>query len=328
MNSYNLDNILDKIIQSSDDNNKLDADVNANNKNENNNDNIIEINKNEINENEIVYLTRGWNDKNERMVISIGENSASYKWMHEKSASLYKNIHQVLSILMILFSAGLSAETILPTTNEFIINTSRSVFTYIITLISVLQNFLKYEKLAQQHVASASSFGTLYHDIQQQMCMYRKDRRQASSYISEILKEYDNLIVNGPTITSYIVKDFKNTFRNAEISIPDIADRIQKIEVITEPNNQIVSQSKGLSLAPRKEMPKVNDNEIDLSTISDRNFSSHGICNLQQIHQAFQNHSDTADNDTHVIEMRNLKKQHLNSLSDFEFNRFKHHDSM
>lgn len=64
---------------------------------------------------DLMLLTNGWNDKNERIVISIGENAASYKWMHEKSAIHYALYHRVFGILLIVFSTALSAESILPT---------------------------------------------------------------------------------------------------------------------------------------------------------------------------------------------------------------------
>jgi len=146
---------------------------------------------------ELMALTNGWNDKNERMSITIGENAASYKWMHEKSASLYKFLHQIFSILLIVFSTGLSAGTFIPATDteNYTFSLTRQIFTYIMTVLSVLQNFFKFETLAEQHFVTASEFGKLYYDIQQQMCMYRRDRKNATTYLADILKRYDNLIV-------------------------------------------------------------------------------------------------------------------------------------
>lgn len=214
INSRNFDNVLNTLI------NQIPEE-------------IIEMD-NINNKLDYMLLTNGWNDKNERIIISIGENAASYKWMHEKSAARYKLINQIFSIIMIVFSTGLSAEIIIPAENNLILDIFRKIFTFVITLFSVLQNFLKYEKLAEQHLSSANSFGQLYHGIQQQMCMYRKDRTLAITYVTDTLKQYDNLIVNGPRIVSTIIHNFKNTFKNAEISVPDIADRIQKIEIVSE----------------------------------------------------------------------------------------------
>lgn len=271
---------------------------------------------------EIMVLTNGWNDKNERMIISIGENAASYKWMHEKSSSLYKLMHQIFAILLIVFSTGLSAGTVLPLTvkeDNPALNITRQIFTYIVTVISVLQNFLKLETLGEQHIVSSSEFGKLYYDIQQQMCMYRRDRKNATSYLSDILIRYDNLIVNGPTITSYTISQFKNTFRNSNISVPDIADSIQKIEIVTEsdPSSIVAPKSKSLGVIPN---PTSN-----VKT----NYSKNGLCNLQQIHSAFQIQGDISDQDVagaDVMELREIRRRHLDNKTQYEFERFRQHD--
>lgn len=267
---------------------------------------------------DLMMLNNGWNDKNERIVISIGENAASYKWMHEKSASICKLINQILSIILIVFTTGLSAETILPSVNEsFALSMTRRIFTYIVTVISVLQNFLKYEQLSERHAASATAFSQLYHDIQQQMCMYRRDRHNATEYVSNTLKQFDTLVLNGNVITPYVLRQFKNTFKNSDISIPDIADRIQKIEIISEPR-----QDAGLGVVMNKSInvhqPKSQSNR----------YGRYGMCNLEDIHNAFQIHGDISDQDLQnadAVELRVLRKKFLAGKSDFEYQRYLQH---
>lgn len=269
---------------------------------------------------DIISLSNGWNDKNERIIISVGENAASYKWMHERSASFYKNINKVISIIMIIFSTGLSAETIIPISDENLsINIVRRVFTYVITFLSILQNFLKYEQLSEQHLASAMSFAQLYHEIQQQMCMYRRDRKNATKYVSETLKQYDSLIVNGPDIVNSVVASFKETFKNSDISLPDIADKIQKIEIISEPKSD---QQTGNNMYNTKTANIIVNTDT-------RRYGRYGICNLQQIHNAFQIQGDISDNDIqHADEtqLRDLRKKFLKEKSSYEYERFLQHN--
>lgn len=249
---------------------------------------------------DMMVLNNGWNDKNELLIISIGENAASYKWMHEKAASFYKLVNQILSIILIVFSTGLSAESIIPAESSSLgAVVSRRVFTYILTVISVLQSFLKYEKVSEQHISSAVAFGRLYHDIQQQMCMFRRDRNNSTKYVSDILKQYDTLIVNGPQISNQVIKQFKTTFKNTNISVPDIADRIQKIEIITEQANT-----------------------------SQTNRELNNICNLNEISNAFQIHGDISDKDLQnatSIELKGLLNKRMLGRSDFEYQRFLQH---
>lgn len=277
-----------------------------------------------VNKLDIMNLNNGWNDKNERIVISLGENSASYKWMHEKSSSFYKIIHQILTILLIILNTGLSAETLLPTdstSNTIII--LRQIFIYIVTVLSVILSFLKFEKLSSEHFNSATAFNKLYHDIQQQMCLYRRDRSHAQKYISELLKTYDSLIISSPDINPIIIKRFKDLFKNSDISIPDIADRIQKIELISEQND---NKSNNPNIKTRGlEKIVIDDNKTDTSLKSKAHLN---ICNLDQIHNIFQIGGDITDNDIQAMnkkELDELKFKITNDKSSYEYNRFLQH---
>lgn len=267
---------------------------------------------------DVMILTNGWNDKNERIVISIGENAASYKWMHERSSSQYAIYHKIFGILLIVFSTGLTAESILPSDNNNIaIVIIRRVFTYIITILSVLGNFLKLANMSEQHMSSALAFGKLYHDIQQQMCMYRKDRIVATKYVADVLKQYDSLVMNGPLISSKVITQFKNTFKASDIALPDIADRIQKIELVTEatpPTTINNAASKG--------------QHIDLQDVQGKRYGRYGHNNLEQIHNCFQISGDITDKDIQNAtssQLRDMKQKYLAGMSDFEYQRFKMH---
>lgn len=277
-----------------------------------NSENVPESIENKLN---TMSLNNGWNDKNERILISIGENAASYKWMHERSSSFYLTINKALSMIMILFTTGLSAETLIPSNNNNLaLDIVRRIFTYLVTVLSVIQNFLKYEQLSEQHINAASSFSQLYHEIQQQMCMYRKDRNNATKYMAEILKRYDTLVVNGPQINNIIVNQFKNAFKNADISIPDIADRIQKIEIISEP------------VGIRNINVGGNDT-VSIPMPAAKSTKAKSVCNLQQIHNAFQIQGDISDHDVKQrdIEMQELRKKFLREKSNYEYTRYLQH---
>ena len=147
---------------------------------------------------ELIQFNNGWNDKNEKLIISIGENSASYKWMHERCSNYNKRIYNITSIFLIILSSTLSAETFIPDKNSNLgLIITKQIIVYLITVISILQNFLKSEEFAEKHSTAAGEFSKLYHDIQQQMCRFRRDRYDASKYVSNCLTKYDSLIIYG-----------------------------------------------------------------------------------------------------------------------------------
>ncbi len=315
INSKNFDSYLDSIINEPEVDKIEMQPIPIENDNEviNNDDNEEDNNTDLPQKMDVMLLTQGWNDKNERIVISIGENAASYKWMHEKSASEYAFYHKIFGILMIVFSTGLTAESILPNDSTLALYIIRRVFTYIITILAVIANFLKLAKLSQQHMTSAIAFSKLYHDIQQQMCMYRRNRKNATNYVADVLKQYDTLIVNGPSISSRVITNFKNTFKSANIALPDIADRIQKIEIVTEAPTQAQSQ------------------QVNFQDIKNKRYGRYGLNNLEQIHNCFQISGDITDNDIQnasASQLKEMRQKYLAGVSDFEYQRFKSHSEV
>lgn len=274
---------------------------------------------------DLIILNNGWNDKNEKIIISIGENSASYKWMHERCSSFHKSIYKFTSILLIILSTGLTTETIINNSdNYYILNILSQIMTYLITTISVLQSFLKSEETSEKHLTAANEFSKLYHDIQQQMCMFRRDRINATKYVSDCLKLYDSLIINNPDINTYVINKFKKTFKNSDISLPDIADKIQKIEIITEPNLHYQIDEFGER--------DIEENTRDQSISIRKNVIKNSSNNLASIYNAFQIHGDLSDKDLeniNSVELKQIKNKIFKDKSNYnyEYERFLQHSN-
>jgi hypothetical protein len=182
---------------------------------------------------DVINVNRQWNNANEELIVSIGENAASYKWMHEKCCSIYTHRNQIVSFILVLFGLILSAESIVPETNQQSLDILRRVFTYLITIGNVIQSFLKYQELSVIHKSMGGKYSDLYNDIRQMMTMYRKTRPMANDYINEIIKRYDSLLIEGPEIEGSVVRQYKKIVSD-DISQPTLADRIQKIKIISE----------------------------------------------------------------------------------------------
>lgn len=300
-------------------NDNISLDKTDSEKNLNNNTNIL------LHKTDLILLNNGWNDKNERLIISIGENAASYKWMHEKSGVYYKNLSLCLNILLIILAIFLSAETIIPLSyiqDNMAIFISKQVLTYIITILTILQNFFKYDQLVEKHINASLQFNDLYHDIQKQMCMYRRDRINATIYISENLKCYDSLVINNPDIVQYVTQKFKKIFKNSNIALPDIADKIQKIEIITETKNTNNNNDNNNN--------DINNNIKTLNnTKNDSSSSSSEYCNnLSNIYNAFQIHGDISDRDLQNLnsnDLQDFKNIFNKNKSNYEYQRFLQH---
>ena len=260
---------------------------------------------------DLMNFNNGWNDKNEQLLISIGENAASYKWMHENSSNFHNMIYNITSILLTVLSSLLSIQTLFPndtcdgTRTEIII--IKQIILYIITILSFLQSFLNSQISSQKHIVASGLFSELYHNIQQQTCMFRKDRMNAKEYISECLKKYDSLVIHHPDINSYIIKKFQRTFNNTGISLPGI----QKIQIITEQINDNNNNNNNNNNGNVKmNNININNTPTKISSKLDK------MCHLAQINNAFQINGDIND-----IELDFLRKKQF----EHEYQRFLEH---
>ena len=267
---------------------------------------------------DFIHINNGWNDHNERIIISIGENCSSYKWMHDKCAIYYKIINHIINIVSILFTSFLTAETFVIDNSNETITIVRKIITYSLSVISLLQNFLKVDNLQTTHTNASNEFSKLYHDIQQQMCRFRRERKNATRYVSECLRKYDSLVINNPDINNFILYRFKMVFKNTDV--PNIEDRFNKIEIITEKDQtNIVNINREV------------DNNINhiyyINHIDHANQKVNVINvtnNLSNIHKMCKISGDISDNDLKNIDPSELKRLNDHKML-YEYNRFKQH---
>lgn len=251
---------------------------------------------------DILALNNGWNPNNEKFIVSIGENSASYKYMHEKVATRYIIYDRIIKIVMTILTVIVTADYYITLFQTNQIGTIiQTIITTCLAIISLIYNFLNYVELSKDHINTANLFGILYHDIRNIMCLYRKDRPNAIRYIQRAIKEYDHLEVNGPNIPDWQLKDFQKKFQKSDISMPDVTDRIQKIEIISEPGNNNIN----------------NSNDKDKT-----NFKINNTNNLTQIQECFKIDGDLSENDNLTFSDLVKRKENLNKQSDYEMNRF------
>jgi hypothetical protein len=194
-----------------------------------NNEDVVESKKSKF---DILLINNGWNDKNEQLIASIGENSEVYKIMHEKSFKRYSLIHRIIGVIIVLMNSVLSAQIAFNGGNSCEQSgLFQKIVIYLVTIISVVNNFLNYQELATNHKNASTHFSEVTHDVQQQMCLYRKDRENAIKYIQHILKKYDSLNTSSPSVPDYLIRELNKTYKNSGISMPD---KMRKIDITSE----------------------------------------------------------------------------------------------
>lgn len=273
----------------------------------------VETDSDVLNKLNILVLNNGWNDKNEKLIVSIGYNCGIYKQLHEQSSRFYKKINKIISLSLLILSVFLTFDSILELLRNdfFIFNIFEKMISFIIAIISIINNFLKYGELSQQHLQAANSFNLIYNDIRNMMCIYRKDRINAVKYIQQTLKEYDQLEINSPEISSRLLKKMEKRIETddkyKDFKMPN--NLLREIEVIVDKPDGIQMNTFNIQNKQNKE--------------DSSKFKINNMQNIQQIHECFRIDGDLSENDNITIsELEYYRKNGLDLQTQYEFNRF------
>lgn len=269
-------------------------DIDSNDIIENNSETKLKLTKNDL-----LVINNSWNNKNEELIVSLGYTSAIYKSLHEQTSGKYERYNKCLSLSLLILSVFLSADSIINISPSEIIMIFQKIIIFLIAIFSIFNSFLKFGELSTQHSYSANSYSIIYHDIQHTMCMYRRDRPHAIKYIQNIMREYDHLEVSSPSISESLINKMNNNLKHSNMSIPKLADKIQKIEIISENNihNMVLDSTENIN-------PK---------------FKINNTPNLKELHECFKIDGELCEEDN--ISISEFKNTH-EKWRDYHIDRF------
>lgn len=270
-----------------------------------------------LNKLEFLALNNGWNDKNEKLIVSIGYNCGIYKQLHEQSSRFYKKLNKIINLSLLVFSVFLTTDSVINLLKDDILLIVQKIIIFIVAIISIMNNFLKYGELSEQHLQAANTFNLVYNDIRNMMCIYRKDRMNAVKYIQRTLKEYDQLEISSPEIPQRLIKRMEtklktdDTYKFKDITMP--TNQLREIEVIIDKNEN-----------PNNSF-ELNALNVKNTTTQDttNKFKINNMQNLEQIHECFRIDGELSENDNITIsDVQNFRKNALDLQTQYEFNRF------
>jgi hypothetical protein len=269
-----------------------------------------------LNKLEFLALNNGWNDKNEKLIVSIGYNCGIYKQLHEQSSRFYKKLNKIINLSLLVFSVFLTTDSVINLLKDDILLIVQKVIIFIVAIISIMNNFLKYGELSEQHLQAANTFNLVYNDIRNMMCIYRKDRMNAVKYIQRTLKEYDQLEISSPEIPQRLIKRMEtklktdDTYKFKDITMP--TNQLREIEVIID-KNENPNNSFELNALNVKNTTQDTTNKFKINNMQ----------NLEQIHECFRIDGELSENDNITLsDVQNFRKNALDLQTQYEFNRF------
>jgi hypothetical protein len=274
-----------------------------------------------LNKLDILVFNNGWNDKNEKLIVGIGYNCGIYKQLHDQSSKYYKQCNKIINLTLLILSVFLTTDSIINLLKDDALIIIQKVIIFIIAIISIMNNFLKYSELSEQHLYAANSFNMIYNDIRNMMCIYKKDRMNAVKYIQYTLKEYDHLEIASPEISARFIKTMEHKIKTDDkyknISMP--TDQFREIEVIIDKFDKDTNSE-------NIEMGSFNVQNMNTQNKKSPKFKINNMQNIEEIHECFKLDGDLCEGDNITIEdVQNYRKQGLDLQTQYEFNRFMKH---
>lgn len=164
-----------------------------------------------------------WDSDIEKILNDQRVKCASYKWMHELQMKNILNKHKKINILTIsIVSLSATASTItnndaIVTNNQYIVtlNLIYSILFYFTAFLNSLQQFLNYQKIAEQHRTAALRYNALHNNIKRMLVLDKENRHDAREYFNWANKEFDNINLNSPDISEQSINEFNKNFRDS-----------------------------------------------------------------------------------------------------------------
>lgn len=198
-------------------------------------------------------LRTKWNTESERIVKEIGEKAEGYIWMCDRDITYYSRWSTFFAVIsgilaLIVGTAQIMITNIYTdveciaenngtdnsfncTTNKYP-NTILGVINYIIAGLIAIIKLNNFDSFVDRLKTSSRKFRDIQSDVQQQLSMQRIDRYPAKDYIKLISKQYNKVVSNNEfKIRRSVAKKFATLFSKTDISMPEIAGDIKKINV-------------------------------------------------------------------------------------------------
>ena len=185
---------------------------------------------------DILMINKGWNDETESLLLLYFEIATYYKTAHKKSATLFSYYNKIFGLFIVVINSTLSVFTSLNQPASTV--TFQRVLIYFATILSVINNFLKFQELVVNHKNASRQFSSVCSEIQQQTCLHKKDRQNAVKYTASISRQLDLFLDISPDIPYFVSLSLK---KSGNI-LPKRETKINFVKRTPVPVNEVVNE--------------------------------------------------------------------------------------
>lgn len=207
-----------------------------------------------------------WTDKLEEYLASTGEKAHCLSWVHKRAEQLYSTRRTFIDMPVIIGSgviAFLNAGSSTMFEDPKISSIALGVGSLVVGILNTMGTYFGWAKRAEGHRISAIHYSKLYRFITVEMSLPREERMKPSDFLKYVKDQYDRLQEISPLIPPSVIGEFQHKFaKYTDISKPEEANGLEKIEVYHEPSSGIIPTTPVVKLRSVPSTPEMKANPL------------------------------------------------------------------
>ncbi len=192
-----------------------------------------------------------WSDEIEELLSEWGEISMCYSYLHNFSQRKYKRKYHHLQIPIIILStltgtANFATDGYVPENIKTGFSACVGSLNLLAGIMGTLLAFLKYAEIYEGHRISAVAWSKLGRNIEIELSMDYRKRKNCRDFLKVCRSEYDNLLESSPNIDLDIIGMFNKKFNDKypDVRKPIICNGLKAIKAFREDEKIILTTSK------------------------------------------------------------------------------------
>ena len=168
----------------------------------------------------------GWTEKKEKLLKYWQEECRLYERLHNENSTYYRQLNRILTLPAILITAttstalfstiGSSSESE-NSNNDKIIAITFGILLIIGAFLQSAREFLDIEKQIQRNTNSSISYQGIVNEIEVQLTQDTQDRSDGKLFLQKIKNSKNDIVRNGPSISSGTWDQLKLGIRNGDV---------------------------------------------------------------------------------------------------------------
>jgi len=205
-----------------------------------------------------------WSPEIEELLSEWGEVAMCYEYLHNYSQRKYKKKYHNLQIPIIVLSTltgvgNFAVDSYIPTDYQHGFTAVVGGFNIFCGILGTLLSFLRYSEIYEGHRISALAWSKFGRNIEIELSLHDKKRKNCRDFLKVCRSEYDNLLESSPNIDLDIITIFNKKFKD---KYPDI-----RKPIVCNGLKAIVPYNEDPLGAKVPYTPQTNDPEADRDSV-------------------------------------------------------------